>query len=60
MAGVLEQDELERRLGDGKVGVAGASFGRFGAEKLGVEGVRFVDVVDVEGELDSGRSIILV
>ena len=34
---VLDQDELERWVGDGEVGVAGLSLGRFGPEELGVE-----------------------
>jgi hypothetical protein len=54
LGGVLDQDQLERRLGDGEVGVAGPDFGRFGGEQLGVEGDCFVKVGDVEGELDTG------
>jgi DNA-binding transcriptional ArsR family regulator len=34
----FEQDELERRLGDGEVGVAGTALGGLGAEQLRVEG----------------------
>src|SRR5208283_4709816 len=55
MAGVLQQDELERRLGDGEVRVPGAALGGRGAEQLAVEGDGLVDVVDVEGELDTGH-----
>jgi len=53
LAGVLHEHELERGLGDGEVGVAGAALGGLGAEELGVERDRFVDVVDVECELDA-------
>jgi hypothetical protein len=35
--GALDEDELQRGLGDGEVGVAGAALGGFGAEQLGVE-----------------------
>src|SRR5580704_7013060 len=51
LARVLQQDQLERRLGDGEVGVAGPALGRLGAEQSGVEGDRLVDVVDVQREL---------
>src|SRR6266700_6136909 len=51
LAGVLQQDQLERRLGDGEVGVAGPALGRLGAEQLGVEADGLVDVVDVQREL---------
>src|SRR5579863_6654999 len=53
LAGVLQQDQLERRLGDGEVGVAGPYLRGFGAEQLGVEGDGFCQIVDVEGELDA-------
>ena len=53
LAGVLDEHQLERRLGDGEVGVAVADLGGLGAEQLGVEGDGAVEVVDVEGELDS-------
>jgi hypothetical protein len=36
----FNEDELERGLGDGEVGVAGAALGGLGAEELGVEGDR--------------------
>ena len=55
LAGVLNEDELEGRLGDGEVGVAGAELGRLGAEQLAVEGDGLVEVLDVEGELDAGH-----
>lgn len=34
---VLDQHKLERRLGDGEVGLAGVTFGRFSPEQLGVD-----------------------
>ena len=52
-ARVLDQHELERRLVDREVGVAGAALGRLALEELGVEGDGLVDVGDVEGELDT-------
>ena len=55
MARVLQQDELQRRLGNGEVRVAGADLGRLDAKQLGIEGDGFVDVADVEGELDTGH-----
>jgi hypothetical protein len=51
----LEQDELERRLGDGEVGVAGAALSGLGAQQPGVEGDRGLQVGDAEGELDTGH-----
>ena len=53
LAGVLDQHQLERRLGDREVGVAGAALGRLGVEEAAVEVDGGVDVVDVEGELDA-------
>src|SRR5262249_11088639 len=53
LAGVFQQHQLERRLGDGEVGVAGPDLGRLGAEQLAVEGDGLADVVDVEGELQT-------
>ena len=50
-----EQDQLERRIGDGEVGVPVADLGRLGPEQLGVELDRGVEVGDVEGELDTGH-----
>ena len=53
----LEQDELERRLGDGEVGVAGTALGRLGVEEPRVEGDGGVEVGDAEGELDTGHGV---
>src|ERR1700678_4140747 len=55
--GLLNQDQLQRRVGDGEVGVSGLTLGRFGPEQLGVELDRRVDVGDIEGELDSGHQV---
>jgi hypothetical protein len=55
--GSLEQDELERRLGDREVGVAGPPLGRLGAEQLGVEGDRGLQVGDAQRELDTGYDV---
>ena len=52
-AGVLEQHELERGIGDGEVRVARAALGRLGGEQLRVKVDGLVDVRDVECELDS-------
>ena len=57
--GVLEQHELQGRIGDGEVRVAGLALGGLGGEELRVEVDRLVDVGDVEGELDSGHGVIL-
>ena len=51
----LDEDELERGLGDGEVGVAVAEFGGLGAEELAVEGDGRVEVGDAEGELYAGH-----
>jgi hypothetical protein len=51
LAAVLHQDQLERRVRDGEVGVAGPHLGWLGTEELAVEADRLVQVVDVEGEL---------
>jgi hypothetical protein len=48
-----DQDELERRLRDGEVGIAGSDLRRSRAEELGVEGDRVIEVGDVERQLDS-------
>ena len=50
-AAVFEQDQLQGRVVDGEVRVAGALFVRLDAEQLGVEGRRGFDVVDVQCEL---------
>ena len=55
VAGVLHEDELQRRLGDGEVRVAGPDLGRLGVEEPGVERDRRRQVVDVEGQLDTGH-----
>src|SRR6185437_3106693 len=55
LAGVLQQDQRERRLGDGGVGGAGPARGRASAEQSGVEGDGRVDVVDVQRELHPGH-----
>src|SRR4029077_16054315 len=59
VAGALDQHQLERRLGHREVGVAVAHLRRIGAEQLAVEGDRGVEVVDVEGELESGHEVLL-
>jgi hypothetical protein len=51
--GVVEEDQLERGVGDGEVGVAGPLLGRLDTEEVGVEAGGGVDVGDVEGELDA-------
>ena len=51
----LDEDELERGLGDGEVGVAGTDLGRLGGEQLGVEADGLVEVGDVQGELHTGH-----
>src|SRR5450755_3181605 len=55
LARVLQQDELQRRLGDGEVGVAGTALSRLGTEQLAVERYGLLDVIDVEGELHAGH-----
>jgi hypothetical protein len=49
----LEEDELERRIGDGEVGVAGLGLGRLHADHPPEEVHGFVDVGDVEGKLEA-------
>jgi len=51
--GVLEQNQLQRRLIEGEVRVARAALVGQGAEELAVVVDGFVDVAHVEGELDS-------
>jgi hypothetical protein len=60
VAGVLDKDQLERRLGDREVGVALFQLGRLGVEQLRVERDPLGQVVDVEGELDTGHSDLLL
>ena len=59
LAVALDQHQLQRRLGDGEVGVAGADLGRLGREELRVEVDRVVEVGHVQGELhpDSSGSL---
>jgi hypothetical protein len=47
----LDQDQLERGLGNGEVGVAGAELGGSDPEQRGVEGNRRLQVRDPEVEL---------
>src|ERR1700733_3352971 len=56
---VLQQNELERRLGDGEVGVAGTALGGLGSEQLAVKRDGLLDVIDVEGELHAGHENLL-
>jgi ArsR family transcriptional regulator, arsenate/arsenite/antimonite-responsive transcriptional repressor len=51
--GALEQHELERWVLDREVRVAGLGLGRLGTEHLAVELDRLIEVVDVEGELQT-------
>ena len=53
LARVLQQHQLERRIGDGEVGITVLELGRLGVEQLGVEGDRLVEIVDIEGELNA-------
>src|SRR5580693_6038604 len=55
LARVFQQDQLQRRLGDGEVGVPGPALGGLGTEQRGVERDRLVDVVDVQRELHTGH-----
>src|SRR5205085_89963 len=55
LAGVLEEDELERRVLHREVRVAGALLGRLDAEQLRVERGRLRHVVDVKRQLDAGH-----
>ena len=48
-AGPFEQHQLEWRIGDGEVGIAGADLGGLGVEHGRVEGDGRVEIVDVEG-----------
>ena len=52
---VLQQDQLEWRIGDREVGVAVFDLGGRSVEQLGVERDCLVEVVDVEGELNTGH-----
>src|SRR6201993_3784427 len=55
VAGVFDQNQFQRGFGDGEVGVALFELGGLGIEQLGVERDRFVEVVNVEGELNAGH-----
>jgi hypothetical protein len=55
----LDQDEIERRLGDGEVRIAGPTLGRRGAEQLRVEGDRAFEVGNTQGELNTGHGSLL-
>ena len=52
-ASSFEQDQLQRWILDGEVGVAGFGLGRAGAEHLCVEADCLVNVPDVESELQT-------
>jgi hypothetical protein len=57
-AGALEQHQLQRRVRDREVGVAGLALGGAGAEHPRVEVDGLVEVGHVEGELEThGRSL---
>ena len=51
--GTLEHHELERRIGDLPVGVARLDLVRLGVEHAGVEVDGFVEIGDVESELQA-------
>src|SRR5271166_664667 len=53
LTGVFQQDQLQRWIGDREVGVTRLAFGRFGLKQLGVEADCGVEIVDVEGELNT-------
>ena len=53
LALALEEDQLQGRVGDGEVGVAGPGLGGLDAEHAGVEVDGLVEVGDVEGELEA-------
>src|SRR5581483_2229249 len=55
LAVALDEDELERRVGHGEVGVAGLHLRRLRRKQLRVEGDRLVEVGNVERKLDSGH-----
>ena len=52
VAASVDEHQLEGRLGDREVGVAGSDLGGRGGEELGVERDRLVEVRDVQCELD--------
>src|ERR1017187_9401180 len=55
LSGILDQDQLERRIGDGEVGVAGHALRWFRVKQLLIEVDRLVDVGHVESKLDTGH-----
>jgi hypothetical protein len=55
MTRLFQQHQLQRRVGDGEVGIPRAALGRVGAEQRGVEGDGLVHVGDVERELKTGH-----
>jgi hypothetical protein len=54
-ARAFDQDQLQRWVVEGEVGIARAALGRLGREELGLEGNGGVDVIAVEGELHAGH-----
>ena len=46
-----EEDQLQRRVLDGEVGVPVLDLGRGGSKQLGVERNSLVEVIDVQREL---------
>jgi len=57
LAGVLDEHELQRRLGHREVRVPGADLGGLGAEEPAVEVDRGLEVVHVDGELEAGHGV---
>ena len=53
LGGILEQHQLQRRVGDREVGIAGAPLGRLGLEQLRIEPDRLVEIADVQRQLHS-------
>jgi len=52
---IFKKHQLERRLSDGKVRVAGSDLSGLGFEELGIESDGLFEVRDIEGELQSGH-----
>jgi hypothetical protein len=52
-AGVCQEHKLEGRFDDCEVGIAGFHFGWLRVEQFGVERDCLVEVVDVEGQLNT-------
>jgi hypothetical protein len=55
MTRALDEHELQRRVDDGKVGVARPELGRLGPEQLAVELDCRLHIIHVESELDTGH-----